>query len=209
MDLQKIVTKALLGGIITVTSIAQVWAVDASKDGASVPVMTRGRAVLKVDDLKTLIGFEGRDPSSNHKREAIEANHSIVLKLNESEKKSLRGKIQAIEMQRLKLEQKLEKMALVEKTKIREKRKQIQLSRISAKSDVDSSLAKGLYKNILEESNLTARHAQVLETFDATHVASVDYTEVSGKRHVNGIAIGSKQVWAAARAQMPLEIAQK
>jgi hypothetical protein len=219
-DLRKIAQDRMSTAVLSLMVLgfsAGAYAGGTSKDGSPVAMNTftaneiaatdgetkmtsgaSGQALLTLEDLKTLLGTKARDPSSSNIRLAQEepsGGNSFKMQVSRAEVRRLSTQIQKIETARNDLVAKLEKQRFEKRAKIRAKRRDIQSSRLGAKAQTDNELAKSLYENILEESNIDARQTQALRKFDDDNSVRLDFIELNGTRQVESIRIGENKVW--------------
>lgn len=178
-----------------------------STDGAPSPTIrqeagAQGRAFITVDDLKTLLGLVARDPSAvesrSNKDESTDS-FDFILALSPSQKKALANSIRRIEVKRAEVASLVEKQAAEQRQELRQKRRSLQLSRLSSSSKKDSEIGQNLFESVLSEANNEARAAQELERFDAEHVVAIDFHTVDSTRVAQAISIGDSMIWNAAR----------
>ncbi|MBS1985536.1 MAG: hypothetical protein JST16_15340 [Bdellovibrionales bacterium] len=177
-----------------------------SKDGASLgqqvqqEAAAQGRALLTIEDLKTLLGMGARDPSavgtSRLSKDSQLGSYDFAMKLSAEEKKTLAHHIQVTELKRAELVARLEKDARVKKEEVRKQRRAVQAQRIGSAGNSDEALSMQLFDSILEESNLDSKVAREVANFDEAHMVALNFEATRGSRIVNAIEIGSKQVWA-------------
>lgn len=162
-----------------------------STDGAT-HAFAQGRTVLGLEDVKILLGLQGRLPSSNSN-----SRHDVVtsLKMSVSKKqrKELHRQVITVEKQRHALLNKLDHENIRRKAEIRKSRRSIQVSRLNAQNDKDMSLSKNLFENLLAEGNLAGRHAHALSEFDANHVFVIEFHEVHGVKQVENVFVGQQR----------------
>jgi hypothetical protein len=168
-----------------------------------------GRAYLMVEDFKTLLGADApRDPSSEARlvelaaapstQEGVDGGRAFRLLLPVRDVSRLRKEVRGLELQREKLAARLQTNVDAKKKALREKRRELQTARLSARSDADAALGKSLYESILEEANLEAQAQRELAAFDETHAIELSFREVGGERTVRAIQIAGNTVWSKA-----------
>lgn len=202
MDVSKLFARGAFV-MIAMVGTSATFATEASKDGSSLAAeklievgenSTMGRALLKAEDLKRLLGPEGKMPASS--AASVSADAPFMLEFSKQEVSALHRRIGQIEGERTTLLANLSKEAEAQKTQIRSQRREIQGKRLSARDSDDNRLSKSLYENILQESNLEAQIKHQLEDFDRTHLVSIDFMQLKGQRYVQSISIGPRKVWA-------------
>jgi hypothetical protein len=213
-DLQKLST--MLGCLMVIATFGMNSAVaaDLSKDGGLASTtqgqmdlaQAQGRATLTVEDMKTLLGVDSRDPSSQgtRKQEASASAHSIKVRLNKGEKARMAADLQKIEMERVRLESELQAELQGKVAKVRAERRQIQASRMNAAPGNEQNFSRQLFDSLLVEANLEARAQKSLADFDRKNAVSVEYVQAGSARQVEKIWIGSAVVWASAKTDSVL-----
>jgi hypothetical protein len=172
--------------------------------GHSDVVGARGRATLTVEDLKTLLGVETRDPSSasrmeakvaRSEQEASDGAYRLIADLSANEKAKLASLIQKIEVEKAELLDRVEKDTKGKTAELRKSRRAIQVSRLGVGESRDSVLGKSLFESLLAEANLQARASNEVASFDSAHRIELDFEERAGARYVQTIHFGGKTVW--------------
>ena len=214
----KLAVRALALASVTVVCQASI-AGDSFKDGTLPTAVSghtsnaaghSGRAQLRIEDLKTLLGLSTCDPSSadapSDRKEAVDGLPHFFLSLSKYESNALSRKVHSVEAARSMLQAQVLKETELKKMELRKARREIQMSRMSAQPDKEAALGKALYESILAESNLEAQLKTRLEAFDASNAILLEFVELSGSRHIEAIHIGSTQVWSS---DSNLSVAQK
>lgn len=159
------------------------------------------RALLMVEDLKTLLGLGSRDPSSRTsslEQDAPAAQAAFFsINISQVEKGRLSRKIAQIENKRSILKQRLEKQLATKRAQLQVQRRELQVQRISTDNSRDTELAKRLFNSLIEEANLEATLTRELNDFDVSHKIQIEYLEDSGTRRVTILRMGSNTLWAA------------
>jgi hypothetical protein len=167
---------------------------NATTEVSSLEGVQSGRALLKAEDFRRLVGLNGKAPANE--KPSVSKEGIFSLEFSNRELSSIRNRIFQIERDRETLYAKILKENEIKKMEIRLKRRDIQSQRISAKVTDDLRISKILYENILQEANLDAQIKIQLENFDRSHLVSIDFTQAKGQRIVQSISIGPNAVWA-------------
>ncbi len=185
----------------------QISFAQSSTEGAhSAPA--KGRAVFSVEDLKTLLSLNTRDPSSSSAththlgQEAQGEMYSLNIQMSDMEKARLSKKVSEIEAAKIQLVAQTETEITKKKTDIRKQRKTIQSDRTSGSTAADASMSKKLFENLIQEANLDTVKARRISEFNAANVFVIDYQEVNGERSVQTISVGQNTVWSNHSAQI-------
>jgi hypothetical protein len=159
----------------------------------------QGRALLTVEDMKTLLGVDSRDPSSQgtRKQEATASAHPIHVSLNEGEKARVARDLSKIEIERVRIEAELQAQLDSKIATVRAERRQIQAQRLNAAGANEQKLSRQLFDSLLVEANLEARAKNTLADFDRKNAVSVDYVQAGNTRQVEKIWIGGAVVWSS------------
>lgn len=157
-----------------------------------------GKAVLKTQDLKTLLQANiAESAGSNEGGMNVGSTGSILMNLPKADVARLMAKIEDIAELRAQLATKLTATLAPKLEEIRKNRLQIQSKRLSSMSTEDGRLSKALYENILEESNIDSKVNKGLEEFDTTHVVTLDFLQIKGSRIVQSISLGNTRIWGS------------
>jgi len=164
-----------------------------------------GRATLTVEDLKTLLGVDTRDPSSASRAGAQVARSNqdvsngaskLLVKLSDQEKATMAKLIQQIEIQKAELVARVKNETDSKKAALRKSRQEIQHSRLAVGKDKDSALGKNLFESLLAEANLEAHASNSVVDFDVAHMIQLEFEERAEGRLVQNISFGGKTVWS-------------
>jgi hypothetical protein len=163
-----------------------------------------GRALLNVEDLKTLLNLKDRDPSSAEsangkpeKQEVSQVSPFSKLALNSRERQRLTQQLSQILKGRMEIETAWAKRRSDQAVALKAERRQLQLARTSADADHDAELARGLYKNLIAENALRHAEAQAIESYDQANQLWVDFRMEGSTRFIEAIYRGSDTLWAA------------
>ena len=158
-----------------------------------------GRASLTVDDMKTLLGRETRDPSNEagtvQTDVAVPAN-PLKLTLDSKSARKLARTLAELELKRIELEDKLGAESKVEVEKLREARRTIQTSRISSASEKDPQLSRDLFDSFLSEANSKVKIQEALQHFDEQHMITIEFVEANSSKSIEAIYVGEELAWS-------------
>ena len=161
----------------------------------------KGRAVLTVEDLKTLLGLKTRDPSSasaTHSQlnqDDSAGMYSLNIQLSSVERARLTKKVSEIEAAREQLVAKTDQEVAKKKTEIRAKRHKIQSSRTSSAGVSELAASKKLFESLIQEGNLETIKARKLAEFNSANVFVVEFEDSISGREVQSISVGQSKVW--------------
>ncbi len=173
---------------------------ESNQEKFKVELPAQGRAFLTAEDLQTLLGIKSRDPSSQEAQQSQEVTAvapSFYFSLSDSEKIEVTKVINRVRSERIKLEQELKTSSESEKAKLRNQRKQIQMSRIKAGEEGHTKLGRALFASLLAEANTEAGVQEALKNFDEKHQIEIQFviTE-TGNKIIAAIKLGRDMVWA-------------
>lgn len=158
----------------------------------------KGRALLRIEDFKTLLEQELRDTSGEGLANQDDSQGLLHfnLAIQKAEVQKLDSRVEALLQERQALEVSLTKEASSKKEDLKAKRRELQLQRLGSGPTVDSQLARSLFEYLLEENNLDASVSLGLEQFDSSHAFALDFVKIKGIRHVHTVYLDSRQVWS-------------
>lgn len=156
-----------------------------------------GRAEMSMEDFKTLLGFDSRDTSGNRLNQDDDSGAFLPsLKLNSEEKEVLLKLVLRYEQNKEKLYKQNTSASHKAKKELAEKRRHIQLQRLSSSGRQDEKLGKALYMNLIKEANINAQNNQKIEAFENDNKVYFSFNQIRGQKIVSKISVGSKVVWS-------------
>jgi small-conductance mechanosensitive channel len=151
------------------------------------------KAHMNLEDLKVLVGMSARLPSAEGTSN-VTSNKSLQLNLSDSEKKLLVKKIQAVEIARAELSEKISTEVSQKKNELRKTRRALQNARLS--NGNNDALSSALFESLLSEANVEAHAESDLAQFDAAHAIVLEVESGTNEaRQVQSIAMGGQSVW--------------
>jgi hypothetical protein len=101
-------------------------------------------------------------------------------------------------MKRADLEEELRNSSLEKKAQLREKRRNIQLSRVKTGEEGHQRLGRQLFSSLLAEANAEARVDAALKAFDQQHSVEIQFVvSPEGQKEISAIKIGTDTVWTS------------